>query len=192
MVFVHDTALSLRAAVDLVNSAEPPDTLTTIDAVDAWYVEHGYTGRRDGDAAELAALRRLRPVLRELLSADRDAAVELVNTMLADAQALPRLVRHDSLDWHIHAVAADAPLHRRVLAETAMAMVDVIRAEEHSRLSVCADEGCEGLVLDLSRNRARRFCSTACANRNAVAAYRTRRRQGRSSGGAEPHDSAHR
>jgi len=62
-----------------------------------------------------------------------------------------------------------------------MAMVDVIRAGELSRLSVCADDGCDGLVLDLSRNRSRRFCSTTCANRNAVAAYRAR---GRSNAGA--------
>jgi predicted RNA-binding Zn ribbon-like protein len=41
---------------------------------------------------------------------------------------------------------------------------------------VCADERCDGLVLDLSRNRSRRYCSTVCANRNAVAAYRARRR----------------
>ena len=176
MVFVHDTTLTLRAAVDLVNSAEPPDTLTTVEALEAWFGEHGYTGRRDGDAAELAALRAIRPVLRELLTAGRDIAVELVNATLEEARALPRLVRHDGLDWHIHAVAADAPLERRVLVETAMSMVDVIRADEHSRLAVCADEECHGLVLDLSRNRARRFCSTTCANRHAVAAYRARQR----------------
>jgi len=28
--------------------------------------------------------------------------------------------------------------------------------------------------VDLSKNRSRRFCSTACANRTNVAAYRTR------------------
>ena len=181
MLFAHDTVASLRAAVDLVNSGEPPDTLTTVDQVDAWYAAHGYTGRRDGDAAELAALRALRPVLRELLTAERARAAELVNAMLAEAGALPQLVRHDGLDWHIHAVPADAPLDRRVVVESAMAMVDVIRADELSRLSVCADDRCAGLVLDLSRNRSRRFCSTTCANRNAVAAYRAR---GRSTAGA--------
>jgi predicted RNA-binding Zn ribbon-like protein len=174
--FAHDTVSSLRAAVDLVNSEEEPDTLTAVAHVDAWYAEHGYTGRRDGDEAELGALRRLRPVLRELLTADRDRAAELVNAMLADAGALPQLMRHDGLDWHIHAVPADAPLDRRVVVETAMAMVDVIRADELSRLSVCADARCGGLVLDLSRNRSRRFCSTACTTRNAVAAYRARAR----------------
>ena len=178
MLFAHDTVESLRAAVDLVNSAEEPDTLTTVADLDAWYAKHRFTGLRDGDEAELAALRALRPVLRELLTADRDRAAELVNAMLAEADALPQLVRHDGLDWHIHAVPADAPLDRRVVVESAMAMVDVIRADELSRLSLCADARCGGLVLDLSRNRSRRFCSTTCANRNAVAAYRARGRRG--------------
>jgi predicted RNA-binding Zn ribbon-like protein len=97
--------------------------------------------------------------------------------MLAEAGALPQLVRHDALDWHIHAVPPDAPLDRRVVVETAMAMVDVVRTDELSRLSLCADDRCGGLVLDLSRNRSRRYCSTACANRNAVAAYRARSRR---------------
>ena len=177
MVFAYDTVVSLQAAVALVNSAEEPETLTTVAELDAWYAEHGYTGRHDGDEAELAALRALRPVLRELLTADRDRAAELVNAMLVEADALPQLVRHDGLDWHIHAVPRDAPLDRRVVVETAMAMVDVIRTDELSRLSVCADDRCGGLVLDLSRNRSRRFCSTTCANRNAVAAYRARSRR---------------
>lgn len=57
-----------------------------------------------------------------------------------------------------------------------MAMIDVIRADETSRLAICADPDCGGVVLDLSRNRSRRFCSTTCTNRAAVAAYRARRR----------------
>ena len=112
--------------------------------------------------------------LLELLVAERDEAVQLVNEMLAAAKALPQLVRHDAWDWHLHAVSPDAPLAQRISVETAMAMIDVIRADELSRLSRCADADCEGIVLDLSRNRSRRFCSTACTNRNAVAAYRAR------------------
>ncbi len=175
MVFAHDAEMALQAAVVLVNSGQDPDTLVTAEQVDAWYDEFGYTGRRDRDEAELADLRALRPVLRALLTSDRDDAVPLVNAMLADAGALPQLVRHDPFDWHLHAVSPEAPLATRVVVETAMAMVDVIRADELSRLGVCADEDCLGLVLDLSRNRSRRYCSTACGNRNAVAAYRARR-----------------
>jgi predicted RNA-binding Zn ribbon-like protein len=177
VLFAYDTEWSLRSAVALVNSAEEPDTLTTVEQLDGWYDEHGFTGRRDSDAAELEALRALRPVLRELLTADRDRAAELVNGLLAEAQAVPQLRRHDGLDWHIHAVPSDAPLARRVAVEVAMAMIDLIRADELSRLAVCIDDRCEGLVLDLSRNRSRRYCSTTCANRNAVAAYRARGRR---------------
>ena len=172
----HDTAEALQAAVDLVNTAEDPDTLGTQDQVNAWYGRYRYTGRRDRDAAELADLRALRPVLRDLLTADRDRAAALVNAALAEARALPQLVRHDGLDWHLHAVSGDEPLARRVLVETAMAVSDLVRSDEMSRLAVCADETCGGIVLDLTRNRSRRFCSTTCANRNAVAAYRARER----------------
>lgn len=97
-----------------------------------------------------------------------------MNDILADARALPRLVRHHQFDWHLHAVTPDQPLATRIKVEVAMAMIDVIRADEMSRLGICADHACGDLVLDLSRNRSRRFCSTACGNRNAVAAYRAR------------------
>ena len=118
----------------------------------------------------------LRPTLRRLLTSDRDTAVELVNELLARHRAVPRLVRHGPWDWHLHATDDERPLSERIAVETAMAMIDVIRADEMSRLSVCADDDCRGVVLDLSRNRSRRFCSTTCGNRNAVAAYRERQR----------------
>jgi predicted RNA-binding Zn ribbon-like protein len=175
VIFTHDTELSLQAAVALVNSAGPPDTMTTVAELDAWFDAHGYTGRHDRDAGELADVRGLRDELRRLLTSDRDAAAEQVNVMLAQARAVPQLMRHDPFDWHVHAVSQDESLVTRVRVETAVAMMDVIRADEMSRLSACADGACEGLVLDLSRNRSRRYCSTTCGNRNAVAAYRARR-----------------
>ncbi len=178
MVFAYDTEESLQAAVDLVNSAEPPDTLTTIDELDDFYTGFGYTGRRSRTRAELDAVREIRPRLREVLLASRDEAVAIVNAMLAENEALPQLVRHDEYDWHVHAIDYDRPLEERIIVETAMAMIDVIRADEMSRLAVCADDTCRGVVLDLSRNRSKRFCSTACGNRNAVAAYRARQASG--------------
>ena len=176
MVFAHDTEVALQAAVALVNSAVEPETMTTVEELDEFFTRHDYTGRHDGDERELAAVRALRPTLRRLLTADRDGAVALVNAMLEEADARPQLVRHEHWDWHLHAVAFDAPLATRIAVETAMAMIDVIRADEMSRLSTCDDEDCDGLVLDLSRNRSRRYCSTTCTNRNAVAAYRARQR----------------
>ncbi|WP_067816027.1 CGNR zinc finger domain-containing protein [Nocardia inohanensis] len=176
MLFGDDTVASMAAAVDLVNSAEDPDTMTEIAQLDEFFTRHGYTGGHEHTAAELAAVRAQRAPMRRLLTADRDTAVELVNEILATHRAVPRLVRHDDLDYHIHAVPAEAPLAVRIAVETAVAMIDLIRADELSRLAVCADETCEGIVLDLSRNRSRRYCSTTCGNRNAVAAYRARNR----------------
>jgi predicted RNA-binding Zn ribbon-like protein len=176
VVFTHDTELALQAAATLVNSAEPPDTLTTVAELDRLWHDYGYTGQHERTRDELDAVRAVRPRLRALLTADRADAVELVNELLSEARAVPQLVRHGDQDWHIHAMDGQAPFATRILVETAMAMVDVIRADELSRLSVCADGACESVVVDLSRNRSRRFCSTTCGNRNAVAAYRARQR----------------
>jgi predicted RNA-binding Zn ribbon-like protein len=175
-VFAPDTEWSLRAALDLVNTAGEPDELQSPAELDAWFDRHRFTGRHDGTQVELRAMRGLRTELRRMLTADRDTATGYVNAILRDAQAVPQLVRHDELDWHIHALGSGESLDRRMAVETAMAMIDLIRADELSRLSICADAHCDGLVLDLSRNRSRKFCSTRCTNRNAVAAFRARRR----------------
>lgn len=165
----------MQAAAALVNSAEPPDTLTTPAQLDAFTAEFQYSGSRTHDDAELTAVRGLRGPLRTLLTADRDEAVRIVNRILAEHHAVPQLVRHDGFDYHIHAVDPAVPLADRIAVETAMAMIDLIRADELGRLSLCADEICNGVVVDLSRNRSRRFCSVACGNRVAAAAYRARR-----------------
>lgn len=170
MVLTRDTAEALGAAVALVNS----DSLTSVDALLAFFDEWGYTGARPRTKADLEAVLAVRPRLRELLTADRDRAVELINTILAEQRAVPQLVRHDHLDWHIHAISYDRPMHERIQVETAMAMIDVVRSDEMGRLQTCAARDCDDLVLDLSRNRSRRFCSTTCSNREAQAAYRAR------------------
>jgi predicted RNA-binding Zn ribbon-like protein len=176
VIFAHDTEAALVAAVELANSGLEPDTLTTVADLDRFFERYLYTGSHTHTRSELDAVRALRAPFRALFLAGPDEAVGTVNRMLADAGALPQLVRHGDVDWHIHAVGPDAPLETRIVVETAMAMVDVIRADEMSRFAVCADDDCEGVVLDLSRNRSRKFCSVACGNRNAVAAYRSRRR----------------
>ena len=180
MTFAHDTEIALAAAAALINTdpgtGSGEDTLRTREDLVSFLDEVGWFGGRAGDDAELSAVRDLRPRLRALWHLEEDDLVPAVNEILADAHALPRLVRHDALDWHIHAVDDDAPLADRILVETAMAMVDVVRADEMGRLGVCAADDCGGLVLDLSRNRSRRYCSTTCGNREAVAAYRARQR----------------
>ena len=105
---------------------------------------------------------------------DEDAAAGLVNTLLREASALPQLVKHDQWDYHLHATPPDAPLADRMAVEAAMAFTDVIRSGQLDRLRVCAADHCDDVHVDLSKNRSRRFCSVACANRTNVAAYRVR------------------
>lgn len=170
--------MNLRAAVALVNSRfsspQDSDRLATTEALDTFFEQQSYSFAPRATTGLLAEVQALREPLRHLLTAGRDAAAQIVNQWLAEAGALPQLVRHDALDWHIHAVPTDAHVPVQIKVETAMALIDVIRADEMSRLSLCEDETCAGIVLDLSRNRSRRYCSTACSNRAAVAAYRAR------------------
>ena len=59
-----------------------------------------------------------------------------------------------------------------------MAFVDVVRLQHLDRLHVCGSDDCNDVLVDLSKNRSRRYCSTTCANRVNVAAWRARRAGG--------------
>ena len=56
-----------------------------------------------------------------------------------------------------------------------MAFVDIVRGKELTRLRICAFPTCSNVVIDLSKNRSKRFCEAGCGNRAAVAAYRARK-----------------
>jgi predicted RNA-binding Zn ribbon-like protein len=170
VIFAHDTEVALNAAAALVN-AELPDVAALDDFVHAW----GWTGEHRRDESELRAVCELRPRLRRLWHLEEEQVVAAVNELLREANALPQLVRHDSWDYHLHATPPDAPLATRMAVEAAMAFVDVVRSKELSRLRICAYAGCEGVVVDLSKNRSKRYCEGSCGNRAAVAAYRARK-----------------
>jgi predicted RNA-binding Zn ribbon-like protein len=175
VLFAHDTEVSLAATAALVNTArDGTEDLPDEAALDRFVTEWRWTGRRTHDRAELDAVQRLRPRLAQLWDLSEDDAAALVNTLLREAGALPQLVKHDGWDYHLHATSADAPLADRIAVDAAMAFTDVIRTGQLGRLRRCAAEDCENVHVDLSKNRSRRFCGTACANRVNVAAYRTR------------------
>ena len=175
MIFAHDTEVALNAAAALVNSGHDGEGLPDLPSLDAFVTEWGWTGSRRRNRAELDAVHALRPRLEQLWQADEDGAVDLVNAMLREAQALPQLMKHDEWDYHLHATPAEAGLHVRMMVEAAMAFVDVIRMKELDRLRVCAGEDCADVIVDLSKNRSRRFCDSGCGNRANVAAYRARK-----------------
>jgi predicted RNA-binding Zn ribbon-like protein len=179
MAFTHDTELSLSATATLVNTGRAAvEEMPDVAALDQFIADWQWTGSRTHDEAELAAVLRLRSRLARLWEMTADDAVVLVNGLLTEANALPQLVKHDGWDYHIHATSPDAPLADRMAVDAAMAFADVIRVGEFGRLRVCAADDCEDVLVDLSKNRSRRFCGLTCANRVNVAAYRSRRTAG--------------
>lgn len=178
MKFAHDTEVALEGAAALVNTNyDGEERLVDPTALAAFLDEHRYSGTRAGDQAEVRSIRDLRTRVAALWdTGDVDQVVGIVNQILADAHALPQLIRHDGWDWHLHLTPRDAPLVDRVGTEIAMAVADLIRAQDLERLKRCDGEDCEAVFVDLSRNRSRRFCDLGnCANRAHVAAYRARK-----------------
>jgi predicted RNA-binding Zn ribbon-like protein len=175
--FAHDTEVALRGAVDLVNTAlGDEEHLPDPNALDAFLDAQGFTGDRAGTVDELAEVHALRARIEAVWDTDEDGVVEVVNGILAEARALPRLTRHDHWDWHLHLTDPDAPLVDRIGTEVAMAVADLVRAKDLDRLKRCDAEDCDAVLVDLSRNRSRRYCDTGnCGNRTHVAAYRARR-----------------
>lgn len=182
MAFTHDTDIALQYAANLINTrptASKPDELSSVAALLAQMDGWGWTGAQPSTHAELETVRRVRGRLREYWDADTDEAVRITNELLRDGRANPQLVNHEPLGWHIHSTPDDAPLATRMAVDTAMAMIDVIRADELERLKVCAADDCDDVFVDLSRNRSRKFCDGTCGNNANVAAYRARQARAR-------------
>lgn len=184
-MFAHDTEFNLRHIAALVNTLPgdaaigdtAPDQLMTAADLAQFLAGWRWTGAIAGDREELEQIKALRPQLAALWRLPADELASAVNELLAQARAVPQIVDHDGIGWHLHLTAADAPLPQRVILESAMALADVVRAGETSRLRICDAPDCDDLYVDLSKNRSRRFCDGTCGNRANVAAYRARRRE---------------
>lgn len=179
----HDSILALGAAVALVNTDDRHagvDALTTVEALTRYLDDQRISGERAGTEAELRAVRRLRTRIREVFEAadrrDRDRVVADLNRLISDAGALPHMVEHDGEPLHLHFTPPDAPVHHRLGAEMAISLARVVCDSGLDRLRICESPDCDSVLVDLSRNRSRRYCDTQCANRQHVAAYRARSR----------------
>jgi predicted RNA-binding Zn ribbon-like protein len=175
LLFARDTEIALAAAAALVNTADDEEHLPDVAALDDFVTAWGWTGQRKHTRAELREVQELRPRLREIWYADEKRVVEIVNDLLRESNALPQLVKHDEWDYHLHATPPHAPLATRMAVEAAMAFVDVVRGGELSRLRICDYPTCDNVVVDLSKNRSKRYCESGCGNRAAVEAYRARK-----------------
>ncbi len=182
MTFSHDTRHSLLAVVDLVNSAPEcggVESLPDASGVRAFVERHGVSGVRTSDFSDIPALHRVRASFRAVFgSVDPALVAARVNALLSEAPICPRLTDHDSYQWHIHYFAPGASLGEHVAVDGGMALAQVVAANETDRLRVCEAPDCEAVLIDLSRNRSKRYCDArACGNRLNVAAYRQRKRR---------------
>ena len=179
MLFAHDTTAGLILATDLVNTwRDGEDHLPGVPALDAFLAGHHVSGA-SADPDGLAAVRALRPRLREAWeAATPEELAATVNRLLRESDARPWIVDHGGgWGWHLHVTEPAAPLAHRIGAQTGFALADLIRLRETERLRVCDATGCDAVLIDLSRNRSRRYCDTGnCGNRQHVAAYRARQR----------------
>jgi predicted RNA-binding Zn ribbon-like protein len=171
MQFDHHNLTGVRLAVALVNLAEPWDA----DILDGVLEEH-WVLRVDLSARVCEGLRELAGRLRVVFEASTaEMRCEAINGLLA-GRASPFLTMHDDLPPHLHFASIDDELVHRVTAFTAgsLAMFTVEAAGQ--RLGSCARQSCRTVFVDTSLNGRRTYCSSRCANSDAVERHRQRKR----------------
>lgn len=181
MDFGHYTDEPVTMAMDLVNTLEeysgeenlaaPGDVLDFLKE----HAEHwadAPTKVRDKDLHEIRALRsRLREVF---TTPDEESAAGLLNEILADVSATPRVSVHAGAEPHLHFEPMDSSPARWLGAVTAMGLSIVLIEDGIERFGICGSSTCDDVFVDTSRNRSRRHCSDTCTTRENVAAYRER------------------
>ena len=182
MIFTHDTEHALGTVVDLINTGpvtSGTEGLPDLDALHGFVDRAEISGLAQLDLDDLVAIRRLRDRFHDIFDArDQRQVVALVNGIVGDVKTTPHLTDHDGHDWHVHFFAPGARLTDHLAADCGMALAFVVSAGELDRLRTCEAPDCDRVLVDLSRNRCRRYCdSRTCGNRMHVAAYRARQRE---------------
>jgi CGNR zinc finger/Putative stress-induced transcription regulator len=181
LLFGHDTEHALDCIVDLVNTAPSASTderLPDLAALATFVADHRVSEVGHLTGADLRAVQGLRSALGAVFDCDDDAsAAAAVNALVAGAGVTPRLTDHDGYSWHIHYFVPGTSLAEHLITDCGMALAHVVAAGERERLRRCAAPDCSQVLVDLSRNRSKRYCDArTCGNRLHVAAYRERQR----------------
>jgi hypothetical protein len=105
---------------------------------------------------------------------DERERAELVNRMLAESAAYPRLTDHAG-DWHLHYRDQAQPLGSVLFALISVGTALHLVGRGMHRLRRCAVTECSTIFADTSRTGRQRYCSQRCANRDAVRRHRAGR-----------------
>jgi predicted RNA-binding Zn ribbon-like protein len=170
-----DLSSYAELAVRLVNTTglghEGGDLLTSMDGLhalvsDREHLNHSMT------RADLETLLMLRDEFRGFFvscsQGNGTEAAARLNELLIQYPVHPQLSGHDGQAWHVHYTESGS-MSDKYAAGAAMGLgID--------RFGVCQAAPCQGVFVDTSVNRTRRYCSDRCASRANVTAYRARKR----------------
>lgn len=178
MNFSHYSDQPAQLAVDLVNSDEMnDDQISNLAELEAFLDEYQDLRPRadlSPEPADLTALHALRDRLREVFeSPDETTAMDRLNQILSENEAIPRLSMHDGHP-HLHFEPIGSSLSSWVAAMTALGLAGVMVEHGISRFGSCQASNCRDVFIDTTRNRSRIHCCSTCSTREAVAAYRKR------------------
>ena len=179
--FDADQMEAMAGCTELINSGRSGDDgqLADVPAIQSFADRYAFAGLPAGPG-DVPLLRRYRATLDEIAGAceagNLDAAIDLLNVLLARTGASPQIASHDGRGPHFHVSRLDAPLATRMAAHFAMGLAWLVVAGQAGRIRSCDAPTCNDVFVDLSRNRSRRYCdSRTCGNRLHVAAYRARK-----------------
>ncbi|MEP6796762.1 MAG: CGNR zinc finger domain-containing protein [Lapillicoccus sp.] len=185
MKFDSHVETLLAAAVGLVNlltpghdgtsEVEPPVGRALAASVSDVLVSQGRRSRVT--AVDADRLRDMAVRLREVFGAadrgDVNRAAVLINGLLEQTSARPRLDRFDD-GWSLHFHGPDDGVVVGWSAGFASALALCVGSDHAGRLGVCEASPCDRVYVDASKNGTRRFCSTRCQSRVKAAAHRSR------------------
>jgi predicted RNA-binding Zn ribbon-like protein len=169
----------LSLAVELVNTldqlATPPERLTDVDVARHLVRTRGWPelagSLPTGALPEVVALRER---LRAVFAADLPAAIDLLNGMLAGAEARLVPVGGDEPAVELRASSGAGGV-TGVTVLLADALARHVARYGAARLGVCEGAPCTCVYVDRTKAVRQRYCSSLCSDRVAAAAYRRRR-----------------
>jgi predicted RNA-binding Zn ribbon-like protein len=161
---------AVAMAVDLVT--HPPATPAELEQRCR---SHGVVIEKRVTRADLTIVQQVLQAWLAVVDADgEDVRAKLLNDLLASYASYPRLTDHANTGWHVHYRPENLPVGRIVAALVTVGTALHLAGRGMNRLGRCSAEGCERVYADLSRTGRQRYCSPACANRDAVRRHRSR------------------
>jgi predicted RNA-binding Zn ribbon-like protein len=157
---------------------EGGDLLTSMDGLHALVSDREHLNH-SMSRADLETLRMLRDEFRGFFvscsQGNGGEAATRLNELLIQYPVHPQLSGHDGQAWHVHYTESGS-MSDKYAAGAAMGLAVRLADLGLDRFGVCQAAPCQGVFVDTSANRTRRYCSDRCASRANVTAYRARKR----------------